>query len=59
MTLPSGRMLTVFSDDFRDYEILPGTGARTIRFELHGGYCVPSCFKSHCITSRPFKFVMP
>ncbi len=45
------------------YEILPGIGARTIRFQLHGGYCgghgVPSCFKNHRITSRPFKFVMP
>ncbi len=63
VTLPSGNLRTVFSDDVRDYEILPGTGARTIRFQLHGGYCggygVPSCFKNHRITSRPFKFVMP
>ncbi len=39
------------------YEILPGTGARTIRFQLHGGYCgghgVPSCFKNHRITPGP------
>jgi hypothetical protein len=63
VTLPGGRMRTVFSDDVRDYEILPGSGARNISFTLHGGYCgghgVPSCFKTHRITTRPFKFVMP
>jgi hypothetical protein len=61
--LGGGRMRTVFTDRVRGYEILPGRGARTIRFELHGAYCgghgVPSCFKSHRITARPFGFKLP
>jgi hypothetical protein len=61
--LGRGRMRTVFSDRVRDYEILPGRGARTIRFELHGAYCgghgAPSCFKSHVISARPFRFDLP
>jgi len=61
--LGGGRIRTVFSDRVRDYEILPGRGAPIIRFALHGAYCgghgVPSCFKSHVITERPFKFNMP
>jgi hypothetical protein len=63
VTLPSGGVREVFSDEVRDYEILPGTGARNIRFELHGGYCgghgVPSCFKTHSITLQPFQLIMP
>jgi hypothetical protein len=58
-----GRMRTVFSDRVRDYEILPSRGATTIRFDLHGAYCgghgVPSCFKSHVISTGPFKFNLP
>jgi hypothetical protein len=53
----------VFSGRVRRYEIMPGGGARTIRFELHGGYCGghgnPSCIRMHLITARPFKFKMP
>jgi len=52
-TLPAGGTRLVFD------EVLPGSGARTIRFSLHGGYCGghgnPSCIKSHRITSQPFK----
>ncbi len=40
-----------------------GSGARTIRFELHGSYCgghgTRSCIKQHRITTRPFQFKMP
>mgnify|MGYP007123233084 CR=1 FL=1 len=47
----------------RSYEILAGKGARTIRFELHCGYCGghgnPSCVKQHRITTKPFAFRMP
>jgi hypothetical protein len=61
--LPGGGMRTVLSQAVRDYEILPGSGARTIRFTLHGGYCgghgSPSCIKTHLITVRPFEFKMP
>jgi hypothetical protein len=63
VALPGGRMRTVFSQQVRDYDVLSGDGARTIRFTLHGGYCGghgnPSCTKSHLITTRPFAFKMP
>jgi len=53
----------VFSDRVREYEILPGEGAKTIRFMLHGSYCggagSPSCPKTHRITARPFEFKEP
>jgi hypothetical protein len=63
VTLPSGGTRTVFSLQVRDYDVEPGSGARSIRFTLHGGYCGghgnPSCIKSHLITTRPFAFKMP
>jgi hypothetical protein len=63
VTLPNGKIRSVFSDRVRSYEILPGEGARTIRFELHGSYCGghgnPSCVKERRITAKPFGFEMP
>src|SRR6516162_43564 len=63
VTYPSGGTRLVFGQHVREYEVLPGNGARTIRFALHGGYCGghgnPSCVKTHRITGQPFKFVMP
>jgi hypothetical protein len=63
VTLPGGDTRTVFEQWVRDYEILPGKGARTIRFTLHGGYCGghgnPSCMRTHRVTTRPFGFAMP
>jgi hypothetical protein len=68
VTLPNGRIGSVFSDRVGDYEILPrrnpkSHGASTIRFQLHGGYCGghgnPSCFREHRITATPFEFKMP
>ncbi len=63
VTLPNGRVRRVFDGHVRTYEILPGEGARTIRFALHGGYCGghgnPSCIKEHRITAKPFVFEMP
>ena len=63
VTLPNGRVRRVFDGHVRTYEILPGDGARTIRFALHGGYCGghgnPSCIKEHRITARPFGFEVP
>jgi hypothetical protein len=67
VTLPNGKVRTVFSGRVRTYEILPDRarkgGARTIRFALHGGYCGghgnPSCMKDHRITAKPFEFKMP
>ena len=67
VTLPNGNVRRVFDGYVRNYEIGPmpmkrGT-ARTIRFELHGGYCgghgSPSCFKEKAITTAPFAFKMP
>jgi hypothetical protein len=63
VTLPNGRIRTVFSDRVRTSEIPEGRGPRTIRFALHGSYCGghgnPSCYKEHRITTKPFKFVEP
>jgi hypothetical protein len=63
VTLPGGGVRRVFDGYVRSHEILPGKGARTIRFELHGGYCGghgnPSCIKAHRITAKPFAFTMP
>ena len=40
--------------------MLPGRGARRIRFDLHGGYCGLSgpseCAKTRRITAKPFAF---
>lgn len=63
VTRRDGGTQLVFTQQVRDYEILPGSGARTIRFTLHGAYCGghgnPSCIKTHRITSQPFEFAMP
>jgi hypothetical protein len=67
VTLPSGKVRSVFNDRVRVIEILdgqgPAAGPRTIRFALHGSYCGghgnPSCYKEHRITAKPFKFVEP
>jgi hypothetical protein len=63
VTLPNGKVRSVFSDRVRSYEILPGERARTVRFELHGSYCgghgSPSCVKERRITAKPFGFEMP
>lgn len=63
VTLPNGKIRTVFSDRLRNYDVLPGEGARTIRFELHGSFCGrsgnPSCVKEHTITAKPFAFKEP
>jgi hypothetical protein len=63
VTLPNGTIRSVFAARIRGYEILPGRGPRTIRFQLHGSFCGrsgnPSCFKSHRITDKPFEFKEP
>ena len=63
VTRPTGGTRLVFGQHVREYEVLPGNGARTIRFVLHGGSCGGhgnlSCIKTHRITGQPFKFVMP
>jgi len=68
VTLPSGKVRSVFNDRVRSYEILPDrvpdrSAPRTIRFELHGSYCGghgnPSCPREKRITTAPFEFIMP
>jgi hypothetical protein len=61
MTLPDGKIRSVFSSRIRGYEILPRKG--TVRFQLHGSYCGrsgnPSCYKDRRITFKPFEFKEP
>ena len=56
----SGKYRSVFSNPVRTYDILPGRGARTIRFSMHGGYCdtygAATCYKRKRITAKPFEF---
>jgi hypothetical protein len=62
VTLPNGRQRMIFSDRVWSYEILPGEGARTMRFGVHRSYCgsgTAECMKEHKITSRPFRFIEP
>jgi hypothetical protein len=63
VTLPNGKQRMVFSDRVRAYELLPGEGARTIRFDMHGSYCgtygAAECPKEHRITDQPFEFRAP
>jgi hypothetical protein len=58
-----GSLVNVFSDPVREYEVLPGRGARTIRFWLHGSYCGhtgnPSCPREHRVANKPFAFKQP
>jgi len=63
VTLPNGKLRSVYGGRVRQYDLLPGRGARRIRFWLHGSYCgrsgSPSCPKTRRITSRPFEFKEP
>lgn len=64
---PNGTLVSVFDMRVRNYKILPGKsakdGPKRIQFELHGMYCgrsgVPSCYKTHRITRKPFEFREP
>ena len=60
---PDRSFVTVFDDLVRKYEIMRGRGARTIRFDLHGGYCgkagAYACPKSRRISEKPFTFKEP
>ena len=60
VALPNGRHRAVFGEVVRGYQILPGRGARRIRFDLHGGYCglsgPSSCSRTRPIADKPFAF---
>jgi hypothetical protein len=63
VTLPNGKQRMIFSDRVRAYEILPGEGARTIRFDMHGSFCgtygAAECPKEQRISDKPFAFKEP
>jgi hypothetical protein len=63
VTLPNGKQRLIFSDRVRAYEILPGEGARTIRFDMHGSFCgtygAAECPKEQKISDKPFEFREP
>jgi hypothetical protein len=58
-----GTYKSIFAQRVRGYEIKPGRGARSIRFQLHGGYCGghgnPSCYKTRRITAKKFEIKQP
>ena len=60
---PDGSLAPVFGQRIRNYEVIPGRGARRIRFELHGSFCGrsgnPSCYKTRRISAKPFVFKEP
>jgi hypothetical protein len=62
VALPDGTYRSVFSQQARGYKILPaqGKGPRTIRFDMHGGFCgkygAAECYKQQRITDQPFEY---
>lgn len=60
--LADGSYRSVFADQVRGYKILPaqGKGPRTIRFDMHGGFCgktgADECVKQQRITDQPFAY---
>ncbi len=62
VALPDGSYRGVFSNQVRGYKILPakGKGPRTIKFDMHGGFCnthgAAECSKEQRITDQPFEF---
>jgi hypothetical protein len=63
VALPNGRFREVFRQQVLVHEVEPGSGARTIRFRLHGTYCGKTgpepCFRHRQISARPFRFRQP
>jgi hypothetical protein len=63
VALGRDRYRQVFTGNVRSYEILPGKGAKSIRFELHGSFCggfgSSACSKVHRISAKPFKYEQP
>jgi hypothetical protein len=55
-----GGHMRVFSQQVNGYRIEGKRGARTIRFDVHGGFCGKSgaedCVKRQCISEKPFAF---
>jgi hypothetical protein len=57
---PDNGLVEVFSGMVRDYGVSRGSGARTMTFHLHGGFCGRSgaddCIRRHRVSARPFEF---
>ena len=60
VTTKSGELRQVFSGMVRGYKVSKGSGAKTITFHLHGGFCGEGgyydCVKRKRITEAPFEF---
>jgi hypothetical protein len=60
VALADGSYRNVFSNRLLAYRIMPGKGASSIRFDLHGSYCdtygVHPCARTRRITDKPFAF---
>jgi hypothetical protein len=63
VALSGGGYREVFRQQVLRYEIEPGEGARTIRFDLHGTHCGKTgpepCSKRRRIGTRPFELTGP
>lgn len=63
VALSNGKFREVFRQQVLRYEIEPGEGARTIRFDLHGVFCGKAgpepCARRHTISTTPFRFREP
>ena len=63
VALPQGKFREIFRQQVLRYEIEPGEGARTIRFDLHGVYCGKTgpepCSRRQRIGTKPFAFREP
>jgi hypothetical protein len=56
VTLPNGKLRSVFAGQIHEYEILPGT-PRKVRFWIFHSYCEDStsgCYKDHRIRYQLF-----
>jgi hypothetical protein len=58
-----GSYVKVFDQRVLAHKIEPGTGPRTITFQMHGTYCggagADDCVKTQVVTEKPFRFEQP
>jgi len=63
VALPRGKFREVFRQQVLRYEIAPGAGMKTIRFDLHGVYCGKTgpepCSERRLINGERFAFREP
>jgi hypothetical protein len=60
VTTKAGELRRVFTETVQRYQISKAPGAKTITFDLHGGFCGKAgpedCVKKKRITEKPFEF---